>query len=67
MGEAVVCVQVHGDAALSAQGVDQETLQLANVPHFSVGGSIHFAVNNQVTKLKCSIQSSNYSKLYIIV
>lgn len=48
MGDKIVCVQVHGDAALAGQGVNQETLQIANVPHFSVGGSIHFAVNNQV-------------------
>jgi hypothetical protein len=31
------------------QGVNQETLQMANVPHFSVGGSIHLVVNNQVS------------------
>jgi hypothetical protein len=32
----------------SVQGVNQETLQMANVPHFSVGGSLHLVVNNQV-------------------
>jgi len=44
----VLCVQVHGDAALSAQGVNQETLGFAYVPHFRVGGSLHIVINNQV-------------------
>ena len=39
---------MHGDAALSGQGVIQETLALSNIPHFSIGGSIHMSVNNQV-------------------
>ena len=30
------------------QGVNQETVQLSQVPHFSNGGSIHYVVNNQV-------------------
>jgi len=48
MGDDILCVQVHGDAALAGQGINQETLQLANVPHYSVGGSLHLVINNQV-------------------
>jgi len=48
MGDDILCVQVHGDAALAGQGINQETLQIANVPHYSVGGSIHLVINNQV-------------------
>ncbi|XP_033106615.1 probable 2-oxoglutarate dehydrogenase E1 component DHKTD1, mitochondrial [Anneissia japonica] len=48
VGEKVLCVQVHGDAALSAQGVIQESLGLWNLPHYRVGGSIHLVVNNQL-------------------
>merc|ERR1712180_140531 len=48
MGDDVLCVQVHGDAALAGQGINQETLQIANVPHYTVGGSLHLVVNNQV-------------------
>ena len=48
MGDDILCVQVHGDAALAGQGVNQETLQLANVPHYSIGGSLHLVINNQV-------------------
>ncbi|XP_066951932.1 2-oxoadipate dehydrogenase complex component E1 [Macrobrachium rosenbergii] len=44
----VVCIQVHGDAALAGQGVIQETLAMSNVPHYSIGGSLHISINNQV-------------------
>ena len=48
VGEGALCVQVHGDGALAGQGVNQETLQLSQVPHYAVGGSLHLVVNNQV-------------------
>lgn len=48
MGDKVLSVMVHGDASVSAQGVVAETLCLANLPHFSVGGTIHLIVNNQL-------------------
>ncbi|XP_067617256.1 probable 2-oxoadipate dehydrogenase complex component E1 homolog isoform X2 [Eurosta solidaginis] len=41
-------VIVHGDAAFAGQGVNQECLNMAYVPHFEVGGSVHLIVNNQV-------------------
>lgn len=33
---------------MCAQGINQETLGFAYVPHFRVGGSIHLVVNNQL-------------------
>lgn len=44
----VLPIQVHGDAAITGQGVNQETLGFSLVPHYRVGGSLHFIVNNQV-------------------
>ncbi|XP_030754451.1 probable 2-oxoglutarate dehydrogenase E1 component DHKTD1 homolog, mitochondrial isoform X2 [Sitophilus oryzae] len=44
----VLNIQVHGDAAIIGQGVNQECLELSGVPHFEIGGSIHLVVNNQV-------------------
>lgn len=41
-------LKVHGDAALAGQGINQETLGFAYVPHYRVGGSLHLVVNNQV-------------------
>ncbi|KAK5647733.1 hypothetical protein RI129_002625 [Pyrocoelia pectoralis] len=44
----ILNIQVHGDAAFAGQGINQECLQLSNVPHFEIGGSLHLIVNNQV-------------------
>eukprot|EP00126_Sphaerothecum_destruens_P010028 Sdes_comp20660_c0_seq1m15970 len=48
IGDKVMCVQFHGDAAFSAQGIVAETFQLSNLPHYTIGGSIHIVVNNQL-------------------
>ncbi|CAG9787105.1 unnamed protein product [Diatraea saccharalis] len=48
MGDKALNVQIHGDAAFTGQGVNQETLMLSQAPHFHVGGSLHVVVNNQV-------------------
>ena len=47
-GDKILNIQVHGDAAYIGQGVNQECLAMSSVPHFDVGGTIHFTVNNQV-------------------
>jgi 2-oxoglutarate dehydrogenase E1 component len=44
----VLPVFIHGDAALAGQGICAETLNLASVGGFSVGGGIHVVVNNLI-------------------
>jgi 2-oxoglutarate dehydrogenase E1 component len=44
----VLPVLLHGDAAISGQGVVYETLQMANLSGYSVGGTIHVVANNQL-------------------
>lgn len=46
--EKVLAVQLHGDAAFIGQGITTETLELANLPGFTTGGSFHLIVNNQL-------------------
>ncbi|EPY54231.1 2-oxoglutarate dehydrogenase [Schizosaccharomyces cryophilus OY26] len=41
-------VLLHGDAAFAAQGVVYETLGLHSLPGYSVGGTIHIVINNQI-------------------
>jgi len=39
---------VHGDAAFAGQGITAETLNFADLPGYTVGGTIHIIVNNLV-------------------
>lgn len=48
VGDKVLAVQIHGDAAFAGQGVIMETLQLSQARGFYTGGSVHIIVNNQV-------------------
>jgi len=44
----VMPILVHGDAAFSGQGVVMELFQMSETRGFSVGGTLHIVVNNQV-------------------
>ena len=48
IGDRVLCIQMHGDAAFTGQGIVMETLGLSALPHFASGGSVHLIVNNQI-------------------
>ena len=59
----VLPVLLHGDAAFAGQGIVMETLQLANLPGYRTGGTIHIVINNQIgfTTGVESARSSIYS------
>jgi 2-oxoglutarate dehydrogenase E1 component len=46
--DAVVPLLMHGDAAFAAEGVVAETLNMARLDGYDVGGTVHVIVNNQV-------------------
>ena len=45
---AVVPICIHGDAAFPGEGIVAETFNLAHLRGYSVGGTLHVIVNNQV-------------------
>lgn len=47
-GQQALHVWVHGDAAISGQGIVYELAQMAHLKDFSVQGTVHVVVNNQI-------------------
>jgi len=59
----IVPVLMHGDAAFAGQGITAETLNMADVPGFTVGGSVSIIVNNLIgfTTVPRDLHSSQFS------
>lgn len=47
-GEKIMPVLIHGDSAISGQGIIQEVYQLSQTRGYKTGGTVHIVVNNQV-------------------
>ncbi|WP_372751261.1 2-oxoglutarate dehydrogenase E1 component [Labilibaculum sp.] len=44
----LVPVVIHGDAAIAAQGIVYETIQMSQLTGYKTGGTIHLVINNQI-------------------
>lgn len=61
--KSVVPIVMHGDAAFAGQGIWAETLNLADLKAYTVGGTIHIIVNNLIgfTTRPVQAQSSRFA------
>jgi 2-oxoglutarate dehydrogenase E1 component len=44
----IMPIVLHGDAAFAGQGITAEALNLSELPGYTVGGTVHIVVNNQL-------------------
>ncbi|NVO01181.1 MAG: 2-oxoglutarate dehydrogenase E1 component [Bacteroidetes bacterium] len=44
----IVPIIIHGDAAISGQGLIYEMVQMSQLEAFNNGGTVHFVINNQI-------------------
>ncbi|WP_185881938.1 2-oxoglutarate dehydrogenase E1 component [Blattabacterium cuenoti] len=69
--EKIIPILIHGDAALSGQGIVYEVIQLSRLKGYKTGGTIHIVINNQIgfttdyTEGRSSIYCTDIAKIVL--
>jgi 2-oxoglutarate dehydrogenase E1 component len=61
--EKVLTIAMHGDGAFAGQGVLAEVLNMADIPGYTIGGTVHVIVNNLIgfTTRPAELQSTRFA------
>jgi 2-oxoglutarate dehydrogenase E1 component len=62
-GVKALALLIHGDSAFTGQGVTQEVFNFSELPGYTVGGTVHIVLNNQIgfTTTPEEARTSQYS------
>ncbi|MCV2528362.1 MAG: 2-oxoglutarate dehydrogenase E1 component [Candidatus Lightella neohaematopini] len=66
----IIPIIIHGDLAISGQGIVQETINMSKVNGYNNNGTLHIIINNQIgftTSNKFNISDNNCSSILKII